>query len=142
MSCAAKIVPLFAHFTQLNPLYPPSVIRPLPKVPARLSRFLFWPSSHPGFFFHTTPSPLSSLPSRVSPLSNTTVSSRFNRFPQLTAPLLVPGLRLPGNAQSPHPSTATLHPRYYPPLRPGGSAQPAGDATELADSVMNGFSCN
>lgn len=135
VSCATKIVPLFTHFPQVEASLPsldrPSAV-PYPKVPTHFSRFLLWPSFHPGFFSHTTPSPFSSLLiplssclPRFSPSFAITVSSQFNRFPQLTAPLPVPGLRLPSTAQSRHPSTTTSS--VPTPPQSGGSAQPAGD---------------
>lgn len=133
--CATKTVPLFTHFPQVE-ASPPSLDRsssvPLPEGSypfLTFSPLAFFPS---GFFSHTTPSPFSSLLiplssclPRFSPSFAITVSSRSNRFPQLTVPLPVPGLRLPSNVQSLHPSTTTSP--VTTPTQSGGSAQPAGD---------------
>lgn len=129
VSREAKRVPLFTRFPQIEPSLPSlcglspsrrflpiSHAFSLGLLPILVSSLALPLPLYPHFLFSLLPA------SRVSPLFDTTVSSRSNRFPQLTAPPPVPGLRLPSNAQSGHPSP--ILPRYHP--SPAGRERTAG----------------
>lgn len=136
---AAMIVPLFTHFAHVEPspsshCHLSSLGRFLPishdfssgLLPILVS-LLTYPSS--------SSSSISFLPaSRLSPLSDTTASSRSNRFLRLTAPLPVLGFQAASTEQS-------LITSPLPPL-PGREGAHSRRVMERADSVMNGFSCN